>query len=142
MRFFERGLFMTPPAYFVVAKRHGVECVAIYHQELPRAPIRNLVYVVRLDTLPNGHDLVRASTGQLYAVYCRLRDRGKLPPRWEPPPKSQAAKAERLIGHREGFARTWDSSRPAEPYPRPEDIKPKLDAPARIIIHEVTSDDG
>jgi hypothetical protein len=129
---------MSEPAYFVVAKRHGVERVAIYHDELPRATIRNMVYVVRLDTLPNGHDLVRAPTGQLYAVYCRLRDRGKLPPRWEPPPKPKAAKAERLIGHREDFARTWDSDRPGMPYPRPEDIKPKLEAPARITIEAST----
>lgn len=83
------------PAYFIVATRHGREYASISHDELP-AKIRNLVYVVRLDVLPNAAELVRASTGQLYAVYCRLRDRGKLPPRWEPPkPKPRAAPSNR-----------------------------------------------
>ncbi len=110
--------------YFVVAKRHGVEHAMIYHEELPTKPIRNLVYIVRLDTLPNGHDMVRASTNQLYLVYCHLRNRGKLPPRWEPPPKPKADnKAELLIGHRETFVATWDQSKPAMPHPKPEDIK-------------------
>jgi hypothetical protein len=121
---------MTRPAYFVVAKRHGQECPAVYYDELPRQPIRNLVFVVRLDQLPNGHDLVRASTGDLYAVYCRLRDRGKLPPRWEPPPKPKAAAAERLVGHREAFVPSWDSTLPGEPWRDPGTIKRKPEAPA------------
>jgi hypothetical protein len=124
---------MSEAVYFVIAKRHGVEHAALFHDELPRQPIRNLVYVLRLDQLPNSHDLVCASTGQLYAVYCRLRDRGKLPPRWEPPPKPKAAKPERLEGYREQFVPTWDSDRPGMPHPQPEDIKPKPDAPARVI---------
>jgi hypothetical protein len=45
---------------------------------------------------PTIDDLIRCAEratelgGELYAVYCRLRDRGKLPPRWEPPPKPKA----------------------------------------------------
>ena len=72
-------------AYFVVSRSMGREVPAIFWDELPREPIRNLIYVVRLDQLPNAADLLRASLGQLFAVYQHLLKRGKLPPRWEPP---------------------------------------------------------
>jgi len=58
---------------------------------LPRTPIRNLVCVVRLDELPNGHELRRCPLCGLYALYQHLQRRGKLPPRWAPPKKAGAA---------------------------------------------------
>jgi hypothetical protein len=79
------------PAFFVVTRWFGREMPAIYWDELPQAPIRNLVYVQRLDLFPNSADLVRAPLAKLFAVYQHLKRRGKLPPRWEPPkPKKEA----------------------------------------------------
>jgi hypothetical protein len=80
------------PAYFIVQRINGGgEVPAIYWDELPRAPLRNLIYIQRLDLFPNGAALVRASLNDLYAVYRMLKARGKLPPRWEPPkPKKDA----------------------------------------------------
>jgi hypothetical protein len=57
----------------------------LFWDELPRSPIRNLEYVLRLDVLPNATRLVNASLGELFATYQALKARGKLPPRWEPP---------------------------------------------------------
>ena len=79
------------PAFFVVTRQSGREVPAIYWDEVPKAPIRNLVYVQRLDLFPNAADLVRAPLSDLFAVYQHLQRRGKLPPRWEPPkPKKEA----------------------------------------------------
>ena len=78
------------PTYFVVVKVMGKSYPYIYWDELPRNPIRNLQYVVRLDTLPNGDRLAAASLKDLFAVYERLKRRGKLPPQWEPPKKRPA----------------------------------------------------
>ena len=76
-------------AYFTVERIMGREVPVIYWDELPRAPIRNLVYIVRLDSFPNSAQLCEASLEQLFAVFCHLRNRGKLPPRWEPPKKEK-----------------------------------------------------
>jgi hypothetical protein len=72
-------------AFFVVARVNGRPNPAIYWDELPRAPIRNAEYVVRLDRLPGGEHLLEQSLAQLFATYQTLKKRGKLPPRWEPP---------------------------------------------------------
>jgi hypothetical protein len=72
------------PIYFVVTKVMGRSCPAIYWDELPRTPIRNLEYVIRLDELPNADKLLAASLNALFAVYLALKRRGNLPPRWEP----------------------------------------------------------
>jgi hypothetical protein len=78
--------------FFVVARIMGKSTPMIFWDELPRAPIRNLEYVLRLDVLPNGVALVNASLKQLFATYSMLKARGKLPPKWEPPkpPPQQA----------------------------------------------------
>ena len=89
------------PTYFVVAKVLGREVPTIYWDELPRAPIRNLEYVLRLDLLPNADKLIAASLKELFAVYLALKRRGKLPPRYEPPRRPPAEKPEILMGHRE-----------------------------------------
>jgi hypothetical protein len=83
------------PAYFIVTRNVlGAEVPAIYWEELPRQPIRHLVYIQRLDLFPNGEDLCRASLGQLFDVYQMLKRRGKLPPRWEPPKPKKAQDGE------------------------------------------------
>lgn len=93
-------------AYFTVSRRLGREQPAIWWDELPRMPIRDLVYVIRLDQFPNADQLVTASLDQLYAVFCALRKKGKLPPRWEPPPPvTSGQKPVVRIGHREHHPR-------------------------------------
>jgi hypothetical protein len=72
------------PAYFVVQRRFGHEQPAIYWDDLPRSPLPGLVYVVRLDQLPNAEANCAAPLSKLYEVFCRLRPLGKLPPRWDP----------------------------------------------------------
>jgi hypothetical protein len=82
-------------AYFVVERRMGREQPAIYWDELPHRPIRNLDYIVRLDLLPNAEALMHASLAELFRIYRALKQRGKLPPRWEPPsPRKKEAAAE------------------------------------------------
>ena len=71
------------PAYFVVQRVMGRETPAIYWDELPREPIRNLVYVTRLDVLPGAKSLSGEPLTWLYRLFCQLRRQGKLPPRWE-----------------------------------------------------------
>lgn len=92
------------PAYFVVQKFAGLERPAIYWDELPREPLRNLVYVVRLDQLPGATSLTGQPTTWLYRVFCHLRRKGMLPPRYEPPPRKTAEKPVAKAGHREPVA--------------------------------------
>lgn len=107
------------PAYFVVALRLGRPTPMLFWDELPSTPIRGLEYVVRLDTFPNGAELVRASLAQLFAVYQVLKKRGKLPPRWEPPPRPKAEAAKVRTGHREQHPRRHLPDGPIEPWPEP-----------------------
>jgi hypothetical protein len=72
--------------FFVVERWQGGVIAKLYWDELPRNPIRNLEYVLRLDDQPNGAALVCAPLHQLYATYLTLKKRGTLPPRWQPPP--------------------------------------------------------
>jgi hypothetical protein len=102
--------------FFVVSRLHGRPTPALYWDELPRAGVRNLDYIVRLDQLPNGPQLVAQSLAQLFAVYQHLKRRGKLPPRWEPPPRPKARPATRKPGHREYHARRF---MPDPPYEEP-----------------------
>ena len=88
-------------AYFTVSRVMGREVPAIFWDELPRTPIPNLVYVTRLDQLPNGSLLIHRPLKDLYSVYQHLQRRGKLPPRWQPPPRQKAEAAKVLVGHRE-----------------------------------------
>lgn len=90
------------PAYFVVRRTpHGREVPEIFWDELPRSPPRNLVYIVRLDQLPNADVLVSSSLHELFCHYQHLKASGKLPPRWKPPPRPKGEPAKSLVGHRE-----------------------------------------
>ncbi len=111
-------------AYFVVAQVMGRSTPAIYWDELRRGGVPHLEYVTRLDALPNGKELLAAPLAQLFAVYQVLKKRGKLPPRWEPPPrkKADAEGTKVLHGHRELFARRFLPDAPAEPWPDPDAI--------------------
>jgi hypothetical protein len=81
---------MSRPAYFVVQRLYGRDVPAIFWDELPREPLRALVYIVRLDQLPGAAALLRAPLDHLFLLYQRLKRLGKLPPRWEPPKKGKA----------------------------------------------------
>jgi hypothetical protein len=97
---------VTRPCYFVVARDYfGREQPAIYWEELPRAPIRHMTYVVRLDLQPNAAALMAASLEKLFSVYLHLKSRGKLPPKWEPAPRAKSEPAKAKAGHREEHAR-------------------------------------
>lgn len=88
------------PAYFVVRRLAGREVAEIYWDYMPSESVRFLVYVVRLDQLPGGEALLRAPLDQLHRYYQILKACGKLPPRWEPPPRKQGEPAKLLVGHR------------------------------------------
>jgi hypothetical protein len=100
------------PAYFTVSLLLGKETPAIHWDELPyHHPIRSLVYVVRLDTLPG---YTAQPLDKLYRTFCHLRKHGELPPRWEPPKRPPAEPAKPRIGHREVHPRRY---LPDLPYP-------------------------
>lgn len=103
------------PAYFCVQRLYGREVPAIFWDELPREPLRALVYVVRLDQLPRADELLRAPIDQLFQFYQRLKSRGQLPPRWEPPPRKEAQKAKILVGHRESPSAVVQRTRMVHP---------------------------
>ena len=106
---------MMRPAYFVVSLLNGRETPAIYWDELPRAPIPRLVYVLRLDQQPNAKALCEANLAKLYAVFCHMRKRGKLPPKYEPPPrKAENGPAKLKEGHREYHSRRFLPDLPYE----------------------------
>jgi hypothetical protein len=87
------------PCFFVVALDYvGRPQPALYWDELPRTPIRRMVYVQRLDLFPNADKLMSASLEQLFETYQRLKRRGKLPPRWEPPKPEKGGAAPAEVG--------------------------------------------
>lgn len=92
------GVEVMRPAYFVVYRVLGREVPAIFWDELPKEPVRQMIYVTRLDELPNGAALVEQRLSVLYRVFCDLRQAGKLPPRWEPPARTPADDAKMLAG--------------------------------------------
>lgn len=98
-------------AYFVVHKVLGTEQAAIWWDALPRHPIPNLVYVLRLDQQPNAEKLCTAPLAQLYRTFQTMRERGKLPPRWQPPPPPKKAETVIGFGHRESQAETVERTR-------------------------------
>ena len=83
------------PAYLVVSRRLGRQHAAIYWDELPRAPVYELEYVTRLDTLPEDSLLrLEVPLARIMGIYATLKAAGTLPPRWEPPPKAKPAPVE------------------------------------------------
>jgi hypothetical protein len=112
--------------YFTVVTYNGREQAAKYWGELPRSPIRNLVYVLRLDQLPGGDKMALAPLDQLYRTFCAMRERGNLPPRWQPPPKPPAEKPTARMGHRENIIRAANTT-PDDGFP----TVAQLDARAR-----------
>jgi hypothetical protein len=77
--------------FFVVSRLHGRPIPALYWDELPRAGVRNLDYVVRLDQLPPD-SLLRLDVplARRLALYTVLHEAHRLPPRWKPPAKKAA----------------------------------------------------
>jgi hypothetical protein len=103
------------PAYFVVQKTDLGLRPALYWDELPREPLRNLDYVVRLDQLPGGDVLVKQPLSQLFGVYLHMKRHGTLPPRWQPPKRPPAEPAKVRTGHREVHPRRHLPDLPYDP---------------------------
>jgi len=76
---------MPGPIYFVVVNRMGRESCSLYHDWLPawmtgkNAKELGLLYVLRLDTLPNADHWLAQSLTELTNTYFRLKKAGKLP---------------------------------------------------------------
>jgi hypothetical protein len=76
---------MTEPVYFLVTRRHGEEKFSLCYERIPtaysghRARDNGLVYVLRLDTLPEGERWMARPLSELAAQYAWLKVRGRLP---------------------------------------------------------------
>ncbi len=82
---------MSEPVFFVVQRAPGGgEFPALFYGHLPATLTRKiprgsselppLVAAWRLDKFADAERWLAMSPSELYAVYCRLRDAGKLPP--------------------------------------------------------------
>lgn len=86
---------MSERVYFGVIRWNGAEQPRLFFDIVPNDLQRRgspLVYCTRLDNMPNGEQMITAPLAYLFAVYRRLRDRGKLPAedRGIKPKKSEA----------------------------------------------------
>lgn len=99
---------MTEAIYFVVERRAGRECATLHRDHLQL--VGTAVYKLRLDKLPDGARWAAMPLAELYALYCGLRDQGKLPPEnlADPPRKSDPAR--RLLG--DYWEPAWVHDRP------------------------------
>jgi hypothetical protein len=73
---------MTEPVYFAVVRRNGVESPRLFFERVPPDFLRKdspLVYCTRLDTLPGAMRMITSPLDDLFWLYRKLRDRGKLP---------------------------------------------------------------
>jgi hypothetical protein len=78
---------MADPIYFVVERRHGKEMPSIIHDVIPKYLTRKvtpfeqspIIYIIRLDTLPNSEWWLSLSLTELYYYYKNLRNQNKLP---------------------------------------------------------------
>jgi hypothetical protein len=99
---------MTEPVYFVVEKKHGREYATVQHEHLQRGG--RAVYTLRLDKLPNPERWLAMPLAELYALYCKLRDAGQLPPPNIADAPKKAEPAKRLLG--EYWEPPWVHDRP------------------------------
>lgn len=108
---------MAEAVYFAVERTPTGERPALYHDHLPRrlsattAQRDGLIYVVRMDTLPNGARWCAMSLADLYAAYLVARDGGRLPASNVVVAKPGGGAAERKVGHRERFHAPWRQGR-------------------------------
>jgi hypothetical protein len=100
---------MTEPVYFVVEAHHGREYATVHHEHLQLGD-RKLVYTLRLDKLPNPERWTQMPLAELYALYCKLRDAGQLPPPNIADAPKKAEPAKRLLG--EYWEPPWVHDRP------------------------------
>lgn len=122
-------------AYFVVHRLLGRSVPTIFWDELPREPIYQLEYVVRLDALSEDNLLrLHVPLNRLAEIYATLNAAGKLPPRWEPLPKAKAGDTKPLLGNREVHARRYLPDAPAKPCPTPETVGRRH----VVVNHETT----
>jgi hypothetical protein len=121
---------MSEPVTFVVETRHGRESASIVYGQLPehlRAKGSNqLVWVWRLDKLPNGEALQQMPIGDLYDQFVRMREQGKLPPSNLADPPRKVETGPKVIERGPEF--WWKPT----PLPRGQDWTP--DAPPADIV--------
>lgn len=119
---------------FAVVLRNGIEEPALFHDYVPAiltaSDTRKLgvVYVLRLDRLPDAERWLQLSLSELFAVYRRLKAAGRLPAPNLGSPRATAEPAKRLLGYRERLVtRTWEQQ-PPDPFPEPGTIQLRPDA--------------
>lgn len=93
-----------------------------------------MLYVLRLDRLPDPAHWLAMTTAELYAVYVELRDQGKLPPSNIVDVPLKQPPALRMIGHRETIG-SITAALPDFVWPKPGDGKPRYLAEAFIGVH-------
>jgi hypothetical protein len=120
--------------YFVVQNTGGKTSSALYYGGLPgwvtgkHAHARGVVYAVRLDTLEEAPRLLAFSRDDLEWLYLK----GGMPPSNLAAPKAASGGSKRRWGEWwKPPAPSWDPKAPGEPHPQPDQVKAKLDAPAR-----------
>jgi hypothetical protein len=113
---------MTDPVFFVVEKTPLGEQASLYRGDPPQIKIVKvrIIYIVRVDTLPNANRWLKMSLNELYSAYCKVRDKKNLPPQYIPPALVKDEKPAIKFGHRESFYR--GSGLPPEPLPTIEDL--------------------
>ena len=81
----KEDLMPDSPVFFVVEKTPLGESAALYCDAAPqvRTAKPRIIYITRLDQLPNAKIWLNMSLNKLYAAYCKARDGKRLPP----PPK-------------------------------------------------------
>lgn len=97
----------SSPTYFAVVRLNGVETPCLYYDYLPAGLANDpqLVYLLRLDTLPLASRWTSLDNRELMAAFQRLRAANRLPPRWSPPPRPKGDAAKVLHGHHESTPR-------------------------------------
>ena len=130
----------TEPVFFVVERTADGEIPSLCYDVLPSRMTRRIpqgsaeqspmIYVLRLDRLPDAERWQAMSLADLYSRYCELRDAGKLPPSNLHVSMAKSDPARRLLGdYWEPPVPTWDTTAPFE---RPPVGKLNPAAPAFI----------
>ena len=127
------------PLFFVIISWQGREYPRLYSGALPEwvtgkhAKLDGLIYALRLDTLADELRWPGENLEQHVETYRRLQAAGQLPVPNLVAPRKKSEGARRKLGEWwEPPAPSWDPKAPGEPYPHPDQVKAKPDAPARL----------
>lgn len=132
---------MAEPVTFAVRRANGRDDFAIYYDHFPAELSRKLpadvkpalIYALRLDRLPDGHEWKHKNLDDLSKLYARDKAAGSLPPsNVADPPKAKVATTLALGARRARMTRPWGQL-PPEPYPAPEGLVSRPEAAAFIL---------